>query len=89
MLLRISSLAIASSLALAAPTAYAAAADAPVAVQTANVKAPQSSQADGNGYAEREKQDQKAADFQGGDAVVIGISGGAILVLLLLLLILA
>jgi hypothetical protein len=89
MLLRISSLAIASSLALAAPTAYAAAADTPVAVQTANIQAPVSSHSDGAGYAEREQHDQKAADFQGGDAVVIGVSGGAILVLLLLLLILA
>jgi lipoprotein-anchoring transpeptidase ErfK/SrfK len=86
MLLR--TLAIASTLALAAPAAYAAP-EAPVAVETVKVKAPQQNQADANGYAEREKQDTKAADFQGGDMVVIGISGGAILVLLLLLLILA
>jgi hypothetical protein len=86
MLLR--TLAIASSLALAAPAAYAAP-EVPAAVQTVKVKAPQQNQADANGYAEREKQDSKTADFQGGDMVVIGISGGAILVLLLLLLILA
>jgi hypothetical protein len=86
MLLR--TLAIASTLALAAPAAYAAP-EAPVAVETVKVKAPQQNQADASGYAEREKQDTKAADFQGGDMVVIGISGGAILVLLLLLLILA
>ena len=88
MLLRTTSLAIATSLALAAPTAYAAP-DVPVATHAVKVKAPQQNQADANGYAEREKQDTKTAEFQGGDMVVIGISGGAILVLLLLLLILA
>ena len=87
MLLR--NLAIASTLAVAAPAAVYAATQAPVAVQTVKTSAPVSSSTDSAGYAEREKQDQKAQDFKGGDAVVIGISGGAILVLLLLLLILA
>ena len=88
MLLRTTSLTIATALALGAPAAYAAP-EVPAAVETVKVKAPQSNTADANGYAEREKQDSKTADFQGGDMVVIGISGGAILVLLLLLLILA
>jgi hypothetical protein len=87
MLLR--NLAIASTLAVAAPAAYAAAPQAPVAVQTVKVKAPMSNASDATGYAQREKQDQKAQSFKGGDVVVVGISGGAILVLLLLLLILA
>jgi hypothetical protein len=88
MLLRTLSLTLASSLALAVPAAYAQAADAPAVVHEVNVTAPQPSQADGANYAEREQQSQKAANFQGGDMVVIGVSGGAILVLLLLLLIL-
>lgn len=91
MLLRTASLALATSLALGAPAAYAAP-EVPVAAQTVKVtndRAPQQNPTDANGYAEREKQDSKTADFQGGDMVVIGVSGGAILVLLLLLLILA
>ena len=88
MLLRTASLALATSLALGAPAAVAAPA-APVAAETVKVQAPISNPADGSGYAEREKQDQQTAEFQGGDMVVIGVSGGAILVLLLLLLVLA
>ncbi|HTL35371.1 MAG TPA: hypothetical protein VL326_19715 [Kofleriaceae bacterium] len=45
--------------------------------------------ADSHNYAQREAQDQKTADFQGGDLLIVGISGGAIIVLLFLLLILA
>lgn len=88
MLLRTASLVLASSLALGAPAAYAAP-EVPVAAQTVKAKAPQQNPSDASGYAEREKQDTKTAEFQGGDMVVIGVSGGAILVLLLLLLILA
>ena len=84
MLLR--NLALATTLAVGAP-AVAFAADAPAVVQTVNV-APKASTSDATSYAQREKQDQKTADFQGGDLVVVGISGGAILVLLILLLIL-
>jgi hypothetical protein len=87
MLLR--NLALATTLAVAAPAVAYAAPEAPAAVETVTVKAPQASPSDAKGYADREKQDQKAADFQGGDVLVVGISGGAILVLLLLLLILA
>jgi hypothetical protein len=87
MLLR--NLAIASTLALGAP-AVAAAADAPVAVQVEKTQtaAPKAA-ADSHNYAQREAQDQKAADFQGGDLLIVGVSGGAIIVLLFLLLILA
>jgi hypothetical protein len=86
MLLR--NLAIASTLAIAAP-AVAVAADAPVAaeVQKTPAAAPQSS--DSHNYAQREAQDKKTADYQGGDLLIVGISGGAIIVLLFLLLILA
>ena len=86
MLLR--KLALATTLAVAAPTVALAAEPAAV-VETVKVNAPASSSSDAKNYAEREQQDHKAANFQGGDLVVIGISGGAILVLLLLLLILA
>ncbi|HEX5057815.1 MAG TPA: hypothetical protein VFV99_00585 [Kofleriaceae bacterium] len=87
MLLR--NLALATTLAVGAPAVALAAPDAPAAVQTVSVKAaPKASTSDATSYAQREKQDQKAADFQGGDLVVVGISGGAILVLLILLLIL-
>ena len=86
MLLR--NLALATTLAVGAP-AVAFADTRPVAVETVQAKTPQASTTDATNYAEREKQDQKAANFQGGDVLIVGISGGAILVLLLLLLILA
>ena len=86
MLLR--NLALATTLADGVP-AVAFAADKQVAAQTVKAQASTSSTSDSRNYAEREQQDQKTADFQGGDMVVVGISGGAILVLLLLLLILA
>lgn len=87
MLLR--NLALATTLAVGAPAAAFAAPQAPVAVETVKVQAPTPSSADASSYAEREKQSEKAADFQGGDVLVVGVSGGAILVLLFLLLILA
>ena len=86
MLLR--KLAIATTLAVGVPT-VALAGEPTAVVETAAVKAPAQSQSDAASYAQREKHDQKAANFQGGDLLVIGISGGAILVLLFLLLILA
>jgi hypothetical protein len=84
-------LALATSLAVAAAPAVAYAAPAaPVAAHTVKVAAPaQASSTDAKSYADREAQSQKAGDFRGGDAVVIGVSGGAIVVLLILLLILA
>lgn len=86
MLLR--NLALASSLALAtAPAVAYAKPEAPVAAQTVKVQVPQSSPSDAKGYAEREQQDKKTGEFQGGDLIVIGVSGGALLVLLLVLLI--
>jgi hypothetical protein len=85
MLLR--NLALASSLALAAAPA-AVYADAPAAAETVQLKAPKTSSTDAKSYADREQQEPKAAEFQGGDVVVIGVSGGALIVLLFLLLIL-
>jgi predicted kinase len=86
MLLR--KLALATTLAVGAPT-VALAAEPPAAVETVQVQAPKANASDATNYAQREQQDQKAANFQGGDLLIVGISGGAILVLLFLLLILA
>src|SRR5512139_2646334 len=63
MLLR--NLALATTLAVGAPAAAFAAPEAPAAVETVKVKAPQASPSDATNYAEREKQDQKASSFQG------------------------
>lgn len=82
-----SKLMLASALALGAAPALATA--APVAqVETvkASAKAPLAAQDDSKDYATREAKDQKAADFSGGSVVIIGLSGGALLVLLFLLL---
>ena len=89
MLLR--NLALASTLALgAAPAVAYAAPEAPAAVETVKTQTPApQQQADSHNYAQREQQTKKAADFQGGDVLIVGISGGAIIVLLFLLLILA
>jgi hypothetical protein len=88
MLLRPASLALAAALGVAAPAA-AFADNVPVAAE--HVKAPAQpapSAQDSHNYAQREAQDQKAADYKGGDLLIVGASGGAILVVLLLLLIL-
>lgn len=87
MLLR--NLAIATSLVVGAPAAAFATPHSAAVVETVNVKAPAPSASDAASYAEREKQDEKTPSFQGGDMVVVGISGGAIIVLLFLLLVLA
>ncbi|HEY4175960.1 MAG TPA: hypothetical protein VGM90_03980 [Kofleriaceae bacterium] len=81
------SFALASALALAVPTVAMAAPTAPVAqhVVVDNTAAPTPA-AEKNDYAQREQQDKKVADYQGGSTVVIGISGGAIIVILLILL---
>lgn len=82
-------LAFASALALAAPTAALAAPNAPVATQTVAsdaVRAPAPASGQENRYAEREQQDPKVGEYEGGNTVVIGISGGALVVLLLILL---
>lgn len=82
-------LVLASALALgAAPAAAVADTTAPIAqVQTERTVAPQQAQ-DTSDYAQREAADKQVQDYRGGSTVVIGISGGALLVLLFLLLIL-
>jgi len=81
-------LALASALALgAAPTVAMAAPMAPVTqvVKADNASAPTQS-ADSKSYADREAQDKQVGEYEGGNTVVIGISGGALVVLLLILL---
>lgn len=88
MLLRPASLALAAAIGVAAPVA-AYADNAPVAAEHVKAPAqPAASAQDSHNYAQREAQDQKAADYKGGDLLIVGASGGAILVILLLLLIL-
>ncbi len=90
MLLR--NIVFATSLLVGAAPAFADAPSTPAAEvskdHAPNVRASQQADSDASQYAEREKQDPKAGDFQGGDMIVIGASGGVILVLLCLLLIL-
>jgi hypothetical protein len=86
-----SKLVLASALALAAaPTVAMADTQAPIVElqnSVQNDQAPKQAQ-DTSDYAQREAQDKKVQNYQGGSTVVIGISGGALLVLLFLLLIL-
>lgn len=82
---RIASLALLAG--LAGSPAIAAADTAPVAVEVTQAKAPASAPAsETSSYAAREAQDKQAADFQGGNTVVI-MSGTALVALILLLLI--
>ncbi len=87
-MLRPASLALASVLALGAPSVAMAAPSAPIAhVEKVAAPAP-AAQSDATSYADRETKDQKVADYQGGNTVVIAMSGGAFVVLLFLLLLL-
>lgn len=88
MLLRTASLALATTLALGG-TAAVAAPEAPAIAHTVNVKAPAPAPHDDvSSYADREQQDPKTADFQGGEVMVVGVTGGALILILVLLLIL-
>jgi hypothetical protein len=84
MLLR--NFALATSLALGAAPSAVYAAPTAVVERASGVTRPSAD--DSKSYAEREQQDKQAGEFQGGDVVVIGVSGGALIVLLFLLLIL-
>lgn len=76
-----------AGLMLAAPAAaYAAPATHIVETQKSAPKA--AAQVETNSYAEREAADQQVANYEGGQTVVIAMSGGALVVLLILLLLL-
>ena len=82
---RIASMALLAGLAGAPAVALADDVRRPVPVEVQTVKAPApASQQDSTNYAQREAQDQKTADFSGGQTVVV-ISGAALVALLLFL----
>jgi hypothetical protein len=82
---RIASLAILAG--LAGAPAIALADSAPVTVEVQKSAAPaQAPKSDVSNYAQREAQDKQAADFQGGNVVIV-MSGAALVALILLLLI--
>jgi hypothetical protein len=85
---RPATLALISALALGTPAIASAAPQRPVAAQVATTpSAPAPAAAsDTSGYAQREQQDKQVANYEGGSTVVIGISGGTLVVLLLILL---
>jgi hypothetical protein len=74
-MIRPATLGLLTALALGVPVVAAPAA-APTAAPSA----------DASSYAQREKQDPQVANYQGGDVLVIGLSGGALVVLLIILL---
>jgi hypothetical protein len=83
---RIASLAILAGLVGAPATALAD--NTPVAAQVEKTVAPApASQSETTNYAQREAQDKQAADFQGGNVVIV-MSGAALVALILILLIL-
>lgn len=75
-------LAVSPALVTAAPSAVPT---APAATREAP-RVPVPGEADAASYAEREARDADAAAFEGGNVVIVSISGGALVVLLFLLL---
>jgi hypothetical protein len=75
-------------LALSTPAVVSAAPAQPVPTQVvpAPVTPRTATAADASGYAQREQKDKQVAKYEGGSFVVIGLSGGALVVLLLVLL---
>jgi hypothetical protein len=88
MLLRSTALAVAAALALGTPAAMAAS-EPTHAVEVQKTAPVAASTDDAAGYAQREKTDvKKVGNYQGGSTIVIGISGGALIVIVIVLLIL-
>jgi len=82
---RIASLAILAG--LAGAPAVALADSAPMAAEVQRTAAPAPApRSDVSGYAQREAQDKQAAEFQGGNVVIV-MSGAALVALILILLI--
>jgi hypothetical protein len=84
--MRKASLALLAGLTFGAPTAaFADDAQRPVAVEVAGAKAPvRAPVQDASSYAEREQASKQAAEFEGGQTVIV-FSGAALVALLLLL----
>jgi hypothetical protein len=83
-------IALSFGLALGAPAVASAAPERPVDAQlipAARVPAPAPAAAgDSSRYAQREQNAPKTANYEGGSMVVIGVSGGALVVALVVLL---
>jgi hypothetical protein len=77
-----------AGLMLAAPVAALAAPPTEIVRKTDTQAPKRAQQVETKSYAEREARDKQAANYEGGNTVVIGISGGALVVLLVLLLLL-
>lgn len=88
MKIRTASMALLAGLTFAAPTAAFGAPTATTAQVERSAAPAQAPQHETASYAEREAQHQQVAEYEGGNTVVIGISGGALVVLLILLLLL-
>jgi hypothetical protein len=86
---RLASLGLLIALALGAPSIASAQPEREVPAQvTASPAAPApAATPDSSQYAQREKQDQQVASYEGGSVIVIGASGTVLLVLLILLLV--
>jgi len=80
------------TLAAAAPAAFADTQPASVehvtTVAKAETSSPAASTNDASRYASREAQNKQVENYKGGSVVVVGVSGGAVLVLLILLILL-
>jgi hypothetical protein len=88
MKIRNATIALVAGLTFAAPTAAFSAPTTSIAqVERTTAPAPAPQEA-ANGYADREAASTQVANYEGGNTVVIGISGGALVVLLVLLLLL-
>ncbi len=83
-----------AGLSVAAPAAFAdSATPTALTVPSTSNQAPTPTpqvgdRADDSSYASRERQDKQVQNYKGGSVVVIGVSGGAVLVAVLLILIL-
>lgn len=91
---RFSRLLLASGLTLAAAAPAALADTRPATVEQvttvakAEAPSPTASTNDASRYASREAQNKQVENYKGGSVVVVGLSGGAVLVLLILLILL-
>jgi hypothetical protein len=84
---RTATLGLLAALTLAAPAAASAAPQRPIATQVTSAPAPvKATTADASRYAQREKQAPQVANYEGGQVIIVGISGAALVVLLLILL---
>jgi hypothetical protein len=89
-MIRPATLGLLTALVLAAPAAASAGPARAIATQRAPAPAAPTAatRPEASGYAQRELRDREVAGYEGGNMLVIGISGSALIVLLLILLLL-